>query len=345
MENCITYWNNSLINCFCSGYVFKKIIIEYYFKIKLFVFLGWVGFGVADWHAFRRFAGSPTEFYGLWAYCQEQTPILGTNCQRWHTAEMQLFNGSRPSFIRTSDGLITTGMILLSLGLVVALLAMVLPLLAYVAAVLALLAFIFLLIGLPIFGRQSSNLSIARGDYSYNKRYGFWLIVPTIVLEFLAIFFFLAAGVLYRLWGYGNILTGVGGTTANLFGSQPYGGQAYAGRPYGGRQVLGPPNLLSVPAPANIPYAMAPRPFFGGSMMPPPYSYQDYDDFTGPTLLSQYLVRSLVPPNPMMLPSMGMGGFSSPSNALQFGEPYGPNYRPIINLTGQTLIGPLQRTF
>ncbi len=287
-----------------------------------------------DWHAFKRYNGSPTEFYGLWAYCQEQTPILGTNCQRWSTAQTQLFNGSLPNFIRTSEGLITTGMILLSLGLVAAIVALALPLLSYIAALLALLAFIFLVIGLPVFGRQSNSLSASRGDASYFKRYGFWLMVPTIVLEFLAILFFLAAGFLYKLWGYGDILTG---TAANLFGS----------RLYGGRQALGPPNMLGVPAAANrpygmipppIPYAMAPRPFFGGgNMMPPPYSYQDYDDITEPTLLSQYLARSLVgPANSMMLP---------PSYGLQFGQPYGPSFTPIVNLTGQTLIGPIRRTF
>jgi hypothetical protein len=302
---------------------------------------------VPDWHTFQRFPGSTTEYFGLWAYCQEQGGILGTVCQRWSAAEVQLFNGSRPEFVRTSEGLITTGMIFLSLGLGVALLALILPLIAYLAAFLALIAFVFLVVGLPIFGRQSNDFSAQRGDAVYYKRYGFWLMVPTIVLEFLAILFFLGAGVLYKLCGYGNMLAGMGNSSGN-----------YSNKPYGGQQVLGPPNVLSLPAAANIPYRMPPPPMMPYEPPPPPiipygipppaFPFPSFVE-TEPTLLSQYLAQSLARPYSASLqPPMNLGRFPQPSfltpSNLQPGQPYGPSFTPIINLTGETLVGPIQRT-
>ena len=132
---------------------------------------------------------------------KNQLHLYNSICKRWSTAEDQLFNGSRPNFIRTSEGLITTGMIFLSLGLIAAIFAAILPLLAYLAGGLTFLGFIFLVIGVPIFGKQSNNLSQLRGDATYNKRYGFWLIVPTIILSFLAAVLFLIAGLfLSTIW-------------------------------------------------------------------------------------------------------------------------------------------------
>ncbi|UJR22819.1 hypothetical protein I4U23_025849 [Adineta vaga] len=301
-----------------------KILLIAGIVLSLVAFiLGWIGFSVPDWHTFKRFSGSITEYYGLWAYCQEQTPLYDTVCQRWSTAESQVFNGTRPNFISTSQGLITTGMILLSLGLLAAIAAALLPLLAFLAAVLALMAFIFLVIGLPIFGRQSNDYSNVRGDYYYNKRYGFWLMVPTIVLEFLAALLFLAAALLYKKSGYGNLGSGVSSKAINM--RNPI---------MGGQQMLGPAYGFRPPVP------FVPR--------------------TEPSLLSQYLTQRVTQPydqppallriasslpQPSIVRATGVPIAHNPAPAYyRIGEPVGPPFKPIINLTGETIVGPLLRT-
>ena len=298
--------------------------------------LGWISFAVPDWHELRRFNNSDVEFFGLWSYCQEQSPTFATVCKRWPAAADQLFNGSRPDFINVSEGLITTGMILLSLGLVTALIALILPILAYVAAVLAFLAFLFLVIGLPIFGRQSNDLSRARGDVSYNKRYGFWLMVPTIVLEFLAILAFLAAGILYKLFGFGNIAS------------------SSRAKPYMGQRMLGPANMLNLPPNTNPPYGMRPFPvLYGGGMLGSPYSSTSSVNQPLPSLLSEYLserpivIRAAgagVLPQPSIIPAGPFGPRSSVTPAyVRSSEPILQTSAPIINLSGKTILGPLQR--
>lgn len=305
--------------------------------------LGWISFAVPDWHELRRFNDSDVEFYGLWSYCQEQSPTFAIVCRRWPTAEDQLFNGSRPDFINVSEGLFTTGMVLLSLGLVAALIALVLPLLAYVAAILAFLAFLFLVIGLPIFGRQSNDLSRARGDVSYNKRYGFWLMVPTIVLEFLAILAFLAAGLLYKMFGFGNIAS------------------SSKVKPYMGQQMLGPANMLNLPPNTNPPYAMRPFPvLYGGGMRGSPYSSNSSIYQPLPSLLSDYLnERPMQYRNPIIIqapspgvlpqPSIVRAASSAPMSSMRPAyvrstDPIFESSTSIINLSGQTILGPLQRT-
>ncbi|CAF1614169.1 unnamed protein product [Adineta ricciae] len=288
--------------------------------------LGWISFGVPDWHTFNRYSGSITEYYGLWAYCQEQTPSYNTACQRWPSAETQVFNGTRPNFISTTQGLITTGMILLSLGLATAIAATVLPLLAYLAAALAITAFIFLVVGLPIFGRQSNDYSNSRGDYYYNKRYGFWLMVPTIVLEFLAALLFLGAGLLYHKFGYGNIGTNHSGKA--IYGRNPI---------IGGQRMLGPAYGLRPPILSPIPYS--PR--------------------TEPSLLSQYLTERVVSydrppstlriagalPQPSIVRATGVPVVhSAPPAYYRYGEPVGPPFKTVVNLGTETIVGPLIRT-
>ncbi|CAF0924663.1 unnamed protein product [Didymodactylos carnosus] len=167
----------------------------------------WVGFGVPDWESTHRYNGSTREFYGLWAYCQNQLPLYNTVCQKWPSAEKILFNGSRPQFVRSADGLVTTGMILLTFGLIAAVISALLPLLIFAGAILAFLSFLFLVIGLPIFARSANNLSKNRGDAQWNHLYGLWLIVPTIILEFLAGILWALTGFVYRKSGYGNIGT------------------------------------------------------------------------------------------------------------------------------------------
>ncbi|CAF3825688.1 unnamed protein product [Rotaria sp. Silwood1] len=336
--------------------LFWKIALVLGILLSLVAFiLGWIGFGVPDWQGFQRYNGSIAEFYGLWAYCQAQSTSFGTVCNRWSTAEDALFNGSRPNFIRTSEGLITVGMVFLSLGLAIAIVAAILPLIAYVAAFFALISFIFLVIGLPIFGRQANALSAAQGNYTYGHLYGFWLIVPTIVLEFLAMLFFLAAAVLYKLCGYGNILSGLGKTVGG--GQQVLGPYNKVGKTYGvgpayGMGVPGADWLAGMGAPgANLPYGMGAPGLYPASA--PPYHL-------APTLLSQYLNQQVPRPAPQLvarlvtvssLPQPSIARAIAPApmpNVLpdyyRIGEPAGPPFRPIINLTGQTLVGPLIRT-
>jgi len=284
--------------------------------------LGWIGFGVPDWQAFRRYNNSIEEYYGLWAYCQETDPYFSSTCKRWPTAANELFNGTRPNFVVTAEGLITTGMILLSLGLITAVTALILPLLAYLAAVLTFLDFLFLVIGLPIFGKQSNDLSVSQGDASYNKRYGFWLIVPTIVLSFLAMVLFGIAGFLYQKFGFGNIAT-----------------HAYSRRPnaYGGQRLLGPANALY-----GMPYAARPGLYGAGGMV---YPYQ-------PSLLSQYIAQRMSQsapvvvqrpvvsqlPQPSIIPIVSRPAYVTP--AYYSAPTAQATYAPLINLTGRTLVGP-----
>jgi hypothetical protein len=79
-----------------------------------------------------------------------------------------------------------------------------------------------------------------------------------------------------------------------------------------------------------------------------------------PSLLSEYLAQR---PSrfygPTVVRSSGLSALPQPSIAgaianeplsnvtpayLRIGEPVGPRFTPIINLTGETLVGPVQRT-
>jgi hypothetical protein len=297
-------------------------------------FLGWIGFGVPDWQAFRRYNGSTTEYYGLWAYCQEQSPSYNSVCKRWPTAASELFNGSRPNFVSTSDGLITTGMIFLSLGLITAIFAAILPLLAYVAAGLTFLAFLFLIIGVPIFGQQSNSLSQTMGDTSYNKRYGFWLMIPTILFTFFAAILFLIAAFLYQRFGYGNLAT-----------------HSYTRRPYGGQQMLGPANVLR-----GMPYAARPGYYGAGGMMGNPYQNQALGGYPAPSLLSQYIAQRM-PRYPAVVRRTVISTLPQPSAVTVGATPAyvtpayyraasvaRPSAAPVINLTGRALYGPVVRS-
>lgn len=216
-------------------------------------------------------------------------------------------------------------MIFLSLGLIAAVISAILPLLLYLAGVLLLIAFLFLVIGLPIFGKQSNKLSNLQGNASYNKRYGFWLIVPTIVLSFLAGLLFLAAAFLYQKFGFGNI-------ASNSYSKRP---------PYGGNRLLGPANVL------------APGMYGTGGMMP----YR-YPGAMQPSLLSQYIAQRMprysgpivvqrqavsVLPQPSVIPIVSRPVYVTPAyvSAPSVVQPAPAN---IINLTGTTLVGAPQRT-
>ncbi|CAF1037163.1 unnamed protein product [Rotaria sordida] len=345
--------------------IWKICLITGIILLLVAFILGWIGFGVPDWQSFQLYTGSVVEYYGLWAYCQEQTVTYGTVCNRWYRAETQLFNGTRPTFISTSEGLITVGMILLSLGLVVAILATILPLLGYVASLMALISFVFLVIGLPIFGQDSNNLSRARGDVTYNKRYGFWLMVPTIVLEFLAMLLFLAAAFLYQRYGYGNIFTD--SDTGVKSGWQVLGqpnmlvGPPPRGLPYGmGLPPMNLPHGMGLP-PMNLPHGMRlPAPFNHDGFPPAPYPYSAPHNQVVPSLLSQYCNSQLSRPlGPLLARSITVSTLPQPCvtraiasqpipNVLpdycRTCEPVEPPCRSIINCTGRTLVGPLMRT-
>ncbi|CAF1396062.1 unnamed protein product [Adineta steineri] len=303
-----------------------KILLLVGIGLLLIAFiLGWIGFGVPDWHAFHRYNYSSQEYFGLWSYCQDQSPLFNTVCNRWSTAQNELFNGSKPSFVTTADGLITTGMIFLSLGLIAAILAAILPLLAYLAAILTLTGFVFLIIGIPIFGAQSTNFSKSRGDAQYNKRYGFWLMIPTIVLSFLAAILFLIAGYLYQQFGFGNVAT-----------------RSKLRQPVGGQRMLGPANQLY-----GMPYAARP------GIMQNPYQYQRFTGQPGPSLLSQYIARRMpryyggpvivrravsVVSQPVGTPAYVTPAYYKSAAVAQ------PINAPLINLTGRTIVGPPVRT-
>lgn len=241
-------------------------------------------------------------------------------CKRWPTAATLLYNGTTPNFIKTTQGLITTGMVLLSLGVIAGVVALLLPILAFIAGSLTFLGFVFLIIGLPIFAKEADHLSQLRGDARYSRRYGFWLIVPTIILAFFAAILFFVAAVMYKKFGFGNIATGVGRG------------------PVGGQRLLGPPNFLR-----GMPYATVIPGLYGG-MAANPYRYPAVP-YRQPSLLSQYISqrvprsygpvlvrRTYVTP----IPQAGVPrvAYSTPAY-----------YRPsVINLSGQTLVGPVVRS-
>ncbi|CAF0722242.1 unnamed protein product [Rotaria sp. Silwood1] len=288
--------------------------------------LGWIGFGVPDWQAFTRNNGTTQEFYGLWAYCQQAPPFYSTVCKHWGTAATQIYNGSRPNFISTADGLMTTGMILLSLGLITGIVAAILPLLCYVAGILTFLGFLMIIIGLPIFGEQSNSLSKLQGITNYYKRYGFWLMVPTIIFSFIAAILFIIAAFLYQRYGFGNIAT-----------------HSYSRRPQGGQQNLAPPNMI----PGIPPYGVRP------GMMPYPYPPPGP---LAPSLLSQYIAQRM--PRyygPTVVRPVVVSAFPQPSTSGAGGQPvyvtpayYRPAavrsaYAPTVNLTGRAVYAPTVR--
>ncbi|UJR26150.1 hypothetical protein I4U23_007494 [Adineta vaga] len=296
--------------------------------------LGWIGFGVPDWHELRRYNSSTVEeYYGLWAYCQSTTStVSSTVCRRWSDAADQIFNGTRPSFISTTDGLITTGMIFLSLGLVAAIFALVLPLLTFLAGGLAFLAFLFIVIGVPIFARESNNLSSSRGDSSYGKRYGFGLMIATIVLAFVAMLFLIIAGVLYNRFGFGNI--------------------ASRSTIRSGHQQLAPYNVLR-----GMPYAARPPYYPMGVMPTAPYQYPAVG-VAQPSLLSQYIAQRMpryyggpvvvrrtvvgALPQPSVLPAAGGPTYVTPAY-YRAAPVVQSGYAPLVNLTGRSLVGPVVR--
>lgn len=239
-----------------------------------------------DWQAFQRYNNATQEYYGLWAYCQQSTSTFNSICKHWSAAADQLFNGTVPNFISTSEGLITTGMILLSLGLIAGVISAILPLLSYAAGVITLLAFLFLVIGVPIFGEDSNSLAKLQGATSYNKRYGFWLMIPTIILSFLGGGLMLATGYIYQKYGFGNLAT-----------------HTKSKNPYGGSQLLGPPNA--------VPYGPN-----------PPYLYPPGSEPLGPSLLSQYIAQRM--PRyyaPSVVRPAGMSEFPQPSVARPGAQP------------------------
>jgi hypothetical protein len=281
---------------------------------------GWVGFGVPDWHEFQHFNGSTTEYYGLWAYCQDQAPFFVAVCKRWPDAQDQLFNGTRPSFVRTAEGLMTTGMIFLSLAIIVAIVAAVLPRLIFLAGALISIAFVFLIIGLPIFGRESDNLSKLRLDASYSKRYGFWLFVPTIILAFLAAIIFLVTGFLYQRFGFGNLAS-----------------NSHNGRNFGGSRSRGPPNFLR-----GMPYGNIPGMYTGVR----PNQYPVIPNLRQTSLLSQYIAQRIPRYYGPIVVRQPIGiGQLQPSIRQAVYQRAAPSYyrAPIINLTGQSLVGPAVR--
>ena len=215
-------------------------------------------------------------------------------------------------------------MIFVSLGLIAAAISAILPLLCYLAGGLTLIGFLFLIIGLPIFGRQSDQLSDLRGDATRSKRYGFWLMVPTIILSFIAGVLFLVAGFLYQKFGFGNIAT-----------------NAYTKRPYGGQRLLGPANYLGG------------MPYMGG---PGIYGMNPYQPLAGaqPSLLSQYIAQRMpqyypptavrrapaaVLPQPSVIPVIGQPAYVTPaySRLPVVAQPLGA---APINLSGRTIVGP-----
>ena len=293
--------------------------------------VGWVGFGVPDWHEFQVSNGSITEYYGLWAYCQEQSPFFVSNCKRWSDAADQLFNGTRPSFVSTAEGLMTTGMVMISLGLIAGAFAALLPVICFVAGSLMAIGFVFLIIGLPIFGKESDSLSQLRGDANFSKRYGFWLMVPTIILAFISAILFFVAGVFYQRFGFGNIASH----------SQSRG-------PYGGKRQLGPANFLR-----GMPYFPLPGAYGN------PYMYSGALGFRQPSLLSQYIAQRVpryysAPPAQRVIvttlpqPTISRSLITTPTYVTPsyYRAPtiIRRTYTPVINLSGQTLTGPIIRS-
>ncbi|CAF0778873.1 unnamed protein product [Adineta ricciae] len=318
--------------------LWKIFLLAAIFLALVAFILGWIGFGVPQWQTLQRSnTSSVTEYYGLWAYCQDQT--TGTVCRRWSDAADQLFNGSRPSFISTSEGLVTTGMIMLSLGLVAGLFSLILPLLCYLAGILMFLGFLFIVIGVPIFGTQSNNLSSSRGDVSYGKRYGFGLMIATIVLSFVSMLLFLIAGFLYQRFGFGNIAS----RSKIRVGQQQLGGYNVINRPpYGYAQ---PPYGYARP-----PYGMYPMP-----TAPYPYPVVGAPQ---PSLLSQYIAQRMprsyggpvvrrtavaALPQPSVVGVVGAPSYVTPAyyKVASAAQSVGA---PIINLTGRPIVGPAVRS-
>jgi len=309
--------------------LWKIVLVTGIFLALVAFVLGWIGFGVPDWQGFRHFNGSTQEYYGLWAYCQDQSPLFNTVCQRWPTAEKILFNGSRPQFVKSAEGLITTGMILLTFALIAAVVSALLPLLAFGAAIVIILAMIFLIIGLAIFGREADNLSNNRGDAQHNHRYGFWLIVPTIVLSFVAGILWAAAGALYQKFGFGNIATrGIGfygGNRNQIRGPYPplYTGGGMLANPYNPYNPLAgaprpPTTLLSQFIAQGIPRYTGLSP--PGNLPPGTIAVQR----------TAYVPRSLLP-QPSIVRAM------APGPVIQTAA---PSYirAPTVNLTGQPIV-------
>ena len=211
-------------------------------------------------------------------------------------------------------------MVLLSLGVIAGVIALILPILSFIAGSLTFLGFLFLIIGLPIFAKEADRLSQLRGDARYSRRYGFWLIVPTIILAFFAAILFFVAGFMYKKHGYGNIASGSGRGAV------------------GGQRLLGPANFLR-----GMPYAAAVPGLYGG-ITANPYRYPAVP-YRQPSLLSQYIAqrvprsygpvlvrRTYVTP----VPQTGVPRVSYATPAY---------YRPsVINLSGQTLVGPVVRS-
>lgn len=167
-------------------------------KKHFFIFVGWVGYGVPDWQEVQYVNDTSIEYYGLWTYCQQVAPYYNTNCQRWSNAGNRIYHDTTPNFVKTSQGLVTTGMILLTLGFILAMITIKLGTLAFVTGTLALLSFLFLVIGIPIFGQQADKLANLQGAMHYSKRYGFWFMIPTMVLEFLGSILFLLTGIFHQ---------------------------------------------------------------------------------------------------------------------------------------------------
>ena len=184
-------------------------------------------------------------------------------------------------------------MILLSFGLIAAVLAAVLPLTAYIAGALTFLGFFFLIIGIPIFGEESDELSELRGDATFNKLYGFDFMIAAIVLSFFAAIVLAIAGFLYQQFGFGNIAS-----------------HSISQRVYRGQQRLGQPNVLESRSDVNG-YPTITQ----GSL---PYS----TNLTTGTLLSGYVARRM--PRyygPTIVPRTGVTGLPQPTLAQSTAAP------------------------
>lgn len=178
-------------------------------------------------------------------------PYYNTNCQRWSNFANQIYNDTTPNFVKTSQGLVTTGMILLTLGFILAVITIRLCTLAFVTGTLALLSFLFLVIGIPIFSQQADNLANLQGAMHYSKRYGFWFMIPTLVLEFLGSILFLLTGIFHqkstaprRLSGSTTIMYGISPIENSLLSQY----QTQYMHPY-----YAPASLDTLPQPSVIP--------------------------------------------------------------------------------------------
>ncbi|CAF4319974.1 unnamed protein product, partial [Rotaria sp. Silwood2] len=155
---------------------------------------------------------------------------------------------------------------------------------------------------------------------------GFWLMVPTIILSFIAAILFIITAFLYQKYGFGNIAT-----------------NTKSRRAYGGQQFLGPANAIP-----GMPYAMRP------GMMPYPYPPPGP---VVPSLLSQYIARRM--PRyyaPIVVRPTVVSAFPQPSTSGAGGQPiyvtpayYRPavvqrsSSAPTVNLTGRAVYAPTVR--